>query len=237
MDDIYLDGSDVDHGHLLITDDRGHRLGIVAGKVVNEIPGATVSHNFADEDWLEQPEPDYSVPDGVKYTITLDGTGLQEADPSAVGVIAPSFDLYVDNINLQPGETSTIGVAADATNVTFASTNPQTPDVEVGVSDDTADYALGLKGGTVPPGSTLSLDLPTNNAQLTLSNVPGSSYTFALTRDDDLASIDFKHDGIAFENGDTAVFHYGDWTSHDQPLTLDITHNGTTSTQTLNNQG
>src|SRR5205823_10764282 len=106
------------------TDDSGHRLGIVAGKVVNEIPAATVSRNLADEDWLEQPEPDYSVPDGVKYTITLDGTGLQEADPSAVGVIAPSFDVYVDNINLQPGEMSTIGVAPDANNVTFASTNP-----------------------------------------------------------------------------------------------------------------
>jgi len=235
-EEIYLDGSDVDHGHLLITDDSGHRLGMVAGELVNEIPGATVSYNFANEDWLEQPEPDYSVPDGAKYTITLDGTGLREADQSAVGVIGPSFDLYVDNINLQPGEKTTIGVAPDMTNVTFASTNAETPDVEVGVSDDTADYALGLKGGIVQPGSTLSLDLPLSNTDLTLANIPVANVDFTLTRDDDRSSIDFKHDSIAFESGDTAVFHYGDWTSHDQPLTVDTTHNGTTSTQTLNNQ-
>src|SRR5205807_5003893 len=71
-DQVYLDGSDVDHGHLLITDDNGRRLGIVDGKLVNEIPGAHVSYNFANQDWMENPEPDYFVPDGVKYTITLD---------------------------------------------------------------------------------------------------------------------------------------------------------------------
>ena len=49
-------------------------------------------------------------------------------------------------------------------------------------------------------------------------------------------SIDFKHDSVALDNGDSAVFHYGDWTAHDQPITLDITHNAATTTQSLNNQ-
>ena len=236
MDDVYLDGGDVDHGHLLITDEGGHRLGIVDGKLVNEIPGATVSRNFANEDWMENPEPDYSVPDGVKYTITLDGTGLQEPDPSAIGVIGPSFDLYVDNINLQPGEKSTVAVTPDATNVTFTSTNSETPDVEVGVSDDNADYSLGVSGGTVEPGSTLDVGLPINGATMTLGNVPGGNYTLTLTRDDDQQSIDFKHEAVTLAGGDTAAFHYGDWTSHDQPIELDVTHDGATTTQTLANQ-
>ena len=45
---------------------------------------------------MEQPEPDYYVPDGVKYTITLDGTDLKEQDTESVGIVAPGFELLED---------------------------------------------------------------------------------------------------------------------------------------------
>ncbi|MHB8465437.1 MAG: hypothetical protein ACYDD7_11445, partial [Acidimicrobiales bacterium] len=50
--EIYLEGSDTNHGHLLITDAAGHRLGIVDGKIVNEIPGAQAVRPLSSQNWL-----------------------------------------------------------------------------------------------------------------------------------------------------------------------------------------
>jgi hypothetical protein len=236
MDQIYLDGSDVDHGHLLITDDAGHRLGIINGQFVNEIPGANAVFNKADQDWTETPEPDFFVPDGAKYTITVDGTALQEADATAVGVIGPSFDVFVDNINLQPGEKSTLTMAPDVTNVTFSSTGAQTPSIDVGVSEAVADYGITVSGATVNPGAALNLDLPVEGGQLTLNNTPAGTYSLSLDRDDQQGSISFKHDGVALAGADTAVLQFGSWTAKGQPIPLDVTHNGAKNTESLDNQ-
>jgi hypothetical protein len=89
FDMIFLDGADNGHGHLLITDPQGHRLGFDGGSLVNEIPGASLDQQDATQDWNATQEPIYFVPDGVKYTITLDGSQLKTADQESVGVIAP----------------------------------------------------------------------------------------------------------------------------------------------------
>ena len=62
MDEIWLDGSDTGHGHLIITDDQGHQLGIVNGKLVNDIPAAQVEENFAARTRQVAEEPNYRCP-------------------------------------------------------------------------------------------------------------------------------------------------------------------------------
>src|SRR5204863_8155865 len=87
LDLIYLDGSEVDHAHLLITDEAGHRLGYVGDQFVNEIPGAQAQFTKASQNWTESIEPDYYVPDGNKYAITVDATGVEETDETEVGIV------------------------------------------------------------------------------------------------------------------------------------------------------
>jgi hypothetical protein len=235
LDLVYLDGSEVDHAHLLITDEAGHRLGYVNGQFVNEIPGAQAQFAKADQDWTESIEPDYYVPDGGKYSVTVDGSGLQEADETEVGMVGPSFDLSFDNLQVQPGEKSTVLVTPDIENVAFSSTGTQSPVIELGVSD-AVDYAFGLSGVTVRPGTAINLSLPVNAGSLTMSNVPGGAFSLTVDRFDEQGELNFRHDNVALEGGDSAVLQYGPWKSKDQPMTLDVTHNGSQSTQSLDNQ-
>src|SRR5207248_5657515 len=97
----------------------GQKIGIEDGKLVNTIPGARVQIDALSKSWTESPEPDYYVPDGVKYTVTLDGKDLKEEDDTSIGVVAPGYELEVDDIKLQPGETDTIVAGVDAETLSF----------------------------------------------------------------------------------------------------------------------
>jgi hypothetical protein len=236
MDEIYLAGSDVDHAHLLITDPSGHRVGYVDGKFVNDMPGADVVFSKASKNWAEDIEPDYYVPDGIDYKVTIDGSGLDTEDDTLVGVIGSSFDVTFDNLTIHPGEKATFTMDGALTKITFASTGEQTPSVEVGWSDD-IDYDFTLSGATVKPGSSLDIGVPDEVSDLILTNTPGSSLDFTFDRSDEDDSVTFKHDHIALGAGDKAVFHYGPFADKGDSVALDLTHNGSTGTQQLANQG
>ncbi len=236
MDEIWLDGSDTGHGHLVITDDQGHQTGIVNGELVNNIPGAQVEEQFSDEDWQVAEEPNYYVPDGTKFTVSLDGTDLKQADQESVGVIGPTFDLEVDNINLQPKEKDTLDIGADATHWTYSASSVQSPDISLGVSDDSADYTFDVKGDSVPAGGTTTIDLPGEGGSLTLgtANSAHGNYTLAMERDDDSSGqvSNFSHSGISLAGGDTAELQFGGWTPGGS-IPLVITQNGSQHTESL----
>ena len=235
LDLIYLDGSEVDHAHLLVTDEAGHKIGYENGQFVSDMPGASAQFTKASQDYIEDIEPDYYVPDGHKYAITVDGSGLQEADETEVGAIGPAFDFAFDNLRIQPGEKSTVLFTPDVENIAFSSTGTQSPDIEIGVSD-AVDHAFGLNGVSISSGSALNIGLPVNGGTLTLSNVPGGSYNLTVDRFDEESELNFKHDGVSLEGGDTAALQYGAWTAKNQPMTLEVTHNGSSSSQSLDNQ-
>ena len=235
LDLIYMDGSDVDHAHLLIVDDAGHKLGYDGGQFVNDIPGAQAQFTKASQDWTEDIEPDYYVPDGHKYSITVDGTGLQEADDTEVGVVGPAFDAFFDNLQVQPGEKDTIEMTPDLENVTFSPSKDETPQIELGISD-AVDYAFTFSGVKVPASSSFNFALPVGKGELTLSNAPAGSYNLAVDRFDDESELNFKHNGVSLDSGDTALLHYGAWTAKDQSIQVDVTHNGSTSSQQLANE-
>jgi hypothetical protein len=237
MDQIWLSGSDTGHGHLVITDDQGHRLGIVNGTLVNEIPGAQVEEQFQDKDWQVAEEPNYYVPDGTKFTVSLDGTNLKKADQESVGVIGPSFDMAVDNINLQPGEKDTLDIGADATHWTYTASTVQSPEISLGVSDDTADYTFDVKGDSVPAGGTTTVDLPGEGGSLTLGTAASAgkgNFTIAMERDDaDTGQVSkFSHSGISLAGGDMAELQFGQWTPGGS-IPLVITQNGAQHTESL----
>ncbi len=237
MDQIWLQGSDTGHGHLVITDDQGNQLGIVNGKLVNNIPGAQVEEQFQDEDWQVAEEPNYYVPDGTKFTVSLDGTDLKKADQESVGVIGPSFDLAVDNINLQPKEKDTLDIGADATHWTYSASSVQSPEISLGVSDDSADYTFDVKGDSVPAGGTTSIDLPGEGGTLTLGTAKSAgkgNFTMAMERDDTASGqvSKFSHSGISLAGGDMAELQFGQWTDG-APIPLVITQGGTQHTESL----
>ena len=237
MEEIYLDGSDYDHAHLLITDPEGHRTGFVDGNLVNEIPGAIVQTSKANQTWKSDIEPDYFVPDGDQYTVTVDGSDLIEGDPTAVGVIGPGYNQYVGDLFIEPGEKATLVFDADAEKVTFSSTGDQEPSFDIGVTDSAADFEFVLTGAAVPARGSISVALPVDGGTFAVTTTNVATVDFTLDRLADGADqISFEHRGIELAQDDTGTFQYADWTAKDQAIPLTIRHDGVDKTQDLANQ-
>ena len=236
MDEIYLSGGDTEHGHLLITNPSGQRIGYVNGKVVNEIPGADVIAPMSDQSWLVSEEPEYHVPDGVTYTVTIDGTALTAADAETVGLIGPSYDLAVSAIDLHPGETDTLVAAPDATQLTYTASSAETPTFDLGVSDTQADYAFTISGETGQPGSTINVGLPREAGTLSIDTGSSSgtaTLNLTMTREDDKGLLNFKHDGVTLAAGDSASLQFGSWSADGDPIPLVLNQGGTQTNQML----
>jgi hypothetical protein len=238
-DEIYLEGSDVDHGHLLITDPSGRRLGYVDGRLVNEIPGGKVVLPMSDQSWLVSPEPNYEVPEGVAYTITLDGSALTGSDEENVGIIGSSYELAVDGIHLDPGDVDTMVVAPYATELSFTSNHPETPELELGVSDESADYLFTLKGASDQAGSTIKVGLPQEGGVLDIdagSSTGTSTFALTMDREGDDGTLHFSHAGLALDAGDRAQLQFGAWSADGDGIPLVTTHAGTSSTIVLTDE-
>ncbi|HEV2369460.1 MAG TPA: hypothetical protein VGR90_06270, partial [Acidimicrobiales bacterium] len=218
----------------------GQHVGYVNGKLENTIPGAIVESSTANEDWSEAIEPDYLVPDGVQYTITLDGSSMTQQDPQEdFGLIAPGYDLEIDNLSLNPGEKDMLSVSRNGTKASFTSSAQQAPVAYYGVSDSTSDYTFALSGDDIPANGTISFDLPINGTGFTFSTSntgnATNSVSIGVDKEDDSGSHQFESDGIALSDGDTATLEFGSW-SPGQSMRLEATQGGQKRSEDLPDQ-
>ena len=239
-EEIFLRGSDTHHANLVVNDHAGHRLGDINGRLVNEIPGAHVDRLISNQDWRDSLAPDFFVPANATYTITVDGTTLTGTDTETVGIIGPSSDLSVDDILMSPGEKDTLVAEPNDTKVSYTSSRAESPNLELGVSDDQADYSFVVSGVSDRPGSTIELSLPAEGSTLIMDNVgsaAASTVDLKMTRETAQGTQVFSHNAIPLAGGDTASLQFGNWTNTDEGIPLATTHNGQRATQTLSNQG
>jgi hypothetical protein len=238
--EITLLGSDTHHANLVISDDAGHQLGYVNGKLVNQIPGAQVDRVTSNQDWTENITPDFFVPADVTYTLKMDGQALTAPDTETLAVIGPSYDLSVNDIPVSPGSSDTLVVKPDASHLSYTSSNPQVPLIKLGVSDSKADYAFELAGISDQPGSTLNVGLPSEGGTLSLARVgtaPISTVHLKMTRETEQGVQVFNHAAVPLASGDLVQLQFGNWTGDGQTIPLTTTHNGQPSTQSLTNEG
>jgi hypothetical protein len=238
-EEIYLAGSPTNHADLVVTDDAGHRLGYINGALVDEIRGAHVEQLASNQDWTNRVAPHFFVPADARYTISIDGTKLTNADTETVGIIGPSFDLSVNDIPMNPGDTDTLVAEPDATKVSYTSSRAESPTLKLGVSDYQAAYSFEIGGVSDQPGSTINLSLPAEGGSLTMQNVGqarASGVDLKMTRSTKQGSQVFSHDAISLAGGDTAEVQFGRWTGTNGDISLVTTHGGQRSTQRLTNQ-
>jgi hypothetical protein len=72
---------------------------------------------------------------------------------------------------VNPGDKDTLVVEPDATHLSYTSSRPESPTVDLGVSDTSADYSFELAGVSTRPGSTLNLTLPADGGTLSVQTV------------------------------------------------------------------
>lgn len=213
--EIYLESdSETDHGHLLITDPQGRRVGYVNGSVVNEIPGAQVIASQSLDNFKDDVEPEYKVPDDVAYTITIDGSALSSELNHYLQVIGGGYDFEVNNIPLKPSDKDVLTMKPDAEELSYQTSRETAPDLYLGVNDTKADYDIDVTGLTLPGGGTVQLTEPVDGGTLgvlTKDTKAASTYDVQVEQSNDKSDDTFKHAKVSVEPGDQATLHFGDW--------------------------
>ncbi|MFE3193899.1 hypothetical protein ACFXHA_33195 [Nocardia sp. NPDC059240] len=232
---VFLDSDPVDHGHLLITADGGKRIGYVNGKRINEIPGARFVDVKSNNSTYKF-EPEYQIPAGTHFTVTVDGAGLKKTQKSDVVILGGAFDVSVGGINLAPGATSTIDMGIDGDRVKYTSTDAQAPDIEIGESYDSSDYAFAVSKAAVGPGGTVEVTLPLDRNVFTVdatkSRAP-ASLGVTMERIDDHGKRTFSKDGVAVSGTATAAFDFDAWDGGGKAIALTVTDQGKKNTTQL----
>lgn len=218
---IWLDGD----GKMLLTDKDGHRLGIVDGNLVNEIPGAYVETPRSGDLWKDSEPPTLFVPTGIEFTVTLDGTGLADVSHSSVTMIGPGYDLAVDDIALDPGQKDSIVFPADGKTVMYKTDYNESPTILLGIEGKTADYEFEAKGVDIESGGTMTLGIDTDKGRLSIAttgNKEVGAYSLIMNRIDDAGEQAFGHDNIELDPNSTAYLDYTDWKGDGSELSLTV---------------
>jgi hypothetical protein len=215
--EIFLTGD----ANLLITDGNGKRLGYVAGKLVSEIPDAYFQPVKSGDFFADEGEPVYYVPRGIKFTVTLDGTGLKADSNSSVTMIGPGYVLEVENVVVKPNQKDTITFAGDGTEMTYATTSKETPNLIVGIETPAADYEFDVKAVGEANGQQFTLRLETKEGRLGITTKDlnaNTTYDIVMSRIDKAGEEIFEAAGIELEPNVTDYVLYGDWGGNKKPL-------------------
>lgn len=225
---VILTGDPSDHGHLILTDDNDNKTGYVDGKYINDIPGVIVHRPFMDQ-WQDAVEPIYDIPTGTAFEITIDGTGLKEADPTSVSLIGPGYEVAVEDINLEPDQIDTMIVTPDGKALTYKTKSDEAPFIDVGIEGEPADYEFGAQGVSLKGGGeiTVGLDSKEEILVIVVDGVKGiGEYGLGIRRIDDKGEQIFTHDGIKLGDGESAGIAFGKWAKNGASVPLVISHKG-----------
>ena len=208
---IFLDGE----GHILITDDSGHRLGYVDGKIVNEIPGATYSaYRMGFE--INAPEPIYSIPVGLDVTIAIDGSDLAEETLTDLVLIGPGYSIGIEEIYLTPGQVDTAYFYPLDETIAYETEADESPSIVFGIEnpDAEADYYFEVYGADMVGGGIITAILDTKAGDLLINteklNGEGE-FNFFMTRITDEYEDEFAAEEIILKEGALVYINYAEW--------------------------
>ncbi|WP_159425759.1 hypothetical protein [Streptomyces noursei] len=182
--EISLNGSFTEqHAHLLITDDKGRRTGFLDGKVVNEIPGAKVRPDLADgvNTSAENPEPEYAIPAGTNFNLTIDGANLKAEAKTGVDISSGSRTFRIEDIDLKPGDVHVLDVSGNTERVTYKTNDAQSPTLALSNGHNGDYYELEGNAQLKGEGAT-TFDIAPDDSKLTLSrSKSGSDANYGFT--------------------------------------------------------
>ena len=130
FNEIWVDGNGV---KILFTDAQGNRYGYAAGQFIRDIPG--VIHHMlkgGDELWKDSPSPTYYVPVALAFTMTLDGSVVEQDTESSVTMIGPGYELSIEDIHLGPNQKDTIVFSPDGTSLSYTTASNESPAISLG---------------------------------------------------------------------------------------------------------
>ncbi len=223
---VWLEGS----ADLLITDAQGRGIGFKDGAFVNDIPGAKSNANkFGVNVWNSNAEPVYYIPSNIDFSISIDGSRLQEATSSTVTMIGPGYALEVSDIVLEPGQVDTLDVAPDGSLLSYRTETGETPLILIAIETKASDYLFGIYGEEMAPGEALNLSLNTEKGWLSVDAIDSAaagSYSLQVAKYDEQSEQVFGAEGVMLAAEDVLYVDYLKWPGNGQPMSLELDKGG-----------
>ena len=211
--ELRLEGNPTNHAHLLITDDRGRRIGYVGSKFVKEIPGATTVKPRTGSGGAHQ-EPIYRIPAELNLKVTIDGRGLKFADTEWLSMIGPGRDAGMDNLQMRPGDVHSFEVSGAVGRFAYRSAPGQTesPLIHFGLVGQGKGYRIGVKEVSLKAGSVITSQNDRAQGTLTFQEAGANGGTFDVTlvhyANNKVRELQTRRVELAANQ--RAVIHYGD---------------------------
>jgi hypothetical protein len=179
---MWLQGNPYNHGHLLIQDAQGHKIGYQHGTFVRQFPGATAVFPTAFTDLNQKPLPIYRIPFGVDANVTLDGFGLKFPDTETFSLIGQRHDLAIDRIQVRPNEKERIILSTTQGSMTYFSAGSQvtSPVFSVGLVTAPGNYNIAVRALPLHRDSVIKLQDFVKAATLAISDASATAQTFEI---------------------------------------------------------
>lgn len=222
--ELHLEGA----AHVSVSDNQGHGISFDGGSYVSTIPGAAVAANrHGPSTWTEAQDPVFRLPLDLPLTVKLDGTGLSAPATSGVRLTAPGYAFSVAGVTVDPGQLDTITFSGGSDRVTYATTGPETPTVELGLSLDGNDYRFEVLAGSETTGVTVDVhvEVPAARLAIKITSADGSASYGIKVHVLGHGEAVFAHLGNALSSMDTVYLKYGTWAGDGQPMAFDVDTN------------
>ncbi|CAB4933381.1 unannotated protein [freshwater metagenome] len=171
--ELTLTGDPANHPHLVFTDDRGRRTGIVDGRFLREIPDVEVVKTYAVTNWDEAPEPRFRLPEGEEYSITVDGSRLRKATKASVNLVGDGLAIDLDGIEMAPGQKDEMALPGGY-GITYQTNSrseiPTSPEFYAGLVKGNAALNFAATAVGVRSGSTVSFLVDQENEAVILDS-------------------------------------------------------------------
>jgi hypothetical protein len=211
------------HGHLLITDSQGQRIGYMGSQFVNEVPGAYAG--IIDGGLGIEIEPFYTLPLSDSYSILLDGQTLTQRETVAVAQFGPSYVASIGNMTLEPTSHDGLMFAPDGTELAFQPSDDNEATLTLALDGTSESNQVQIKGADISAGQVVTLTLDSENSQLVFNNLQssGGEYDLEIHRSGTAGDQRFFHSELVILATDTHFVDYGGWDGSG-PMTLYVDH-------------
>lgn len=193
-------------------------IGMVAGEIINEIPGARLI--FQRGQLAAHDAPDIILPTGIDYSVEF--TGLER-----VSSLGPNLSLAIDN--LEPtDEKSRMVVSADKQSVDFQAGGEQSPSLNITVRQDDASYKVTLLGVDFADGQSLSVGAAEDGGGLELRSeeLDVKDATLLITRLTNEEETIFATTDLNIQDGGGVTLDIAQWDGGDMNLYSDANGDG-----------
>ncbi|MBU1750131.1 MAG: PKD domain-containing protein [Chloroflexi bacterium] len=213
----------IGHGHLLITDSQGQRIGYAGDHFVNEIAGAYVSVHPGGSSIPR--DPIYTLPLTNTYTILLDGQTLTQTETTAVSQFGPGYAAWVSDVTLGPTSQYSLTFAPDGVQLAYRPNESQEATLALALDDTSASHQLQIEGADIEAGKVVTLTVDERQSQLVFDCKQASDgqYDLKVKRVSEAGEERFFHSSVVISATDTHYSNYGSWRDRD-PMALHIDH-------------